>query len=109
MTFIDVQRGTYGVEPICDVLPIAPATYFRHQAWRAHPDQRSKRIKRDGWLTAQIQRVWDENFGVYGARKVWRQLTRERDRRRALHRGAIDAADGAAGCRPRTHLQDHDP
>ena len=77
MTFIDAHRGTYGVEPICEVLPIAPATYFRHQTWRAHPDQRSKRAQRDDWLTTQIQRVWDENFGVYGARKVWRQLTRE--------------------------------
>jgi len=77
VAFIDAQRGTSGVEPICAVMPIAPATYFRHKACQAHPDRRSRRAQRDAWLTAQIQRVWDENFGVYGPRKVWRQLTRE--------------------------------
>ena len=77
MTFIDAHRGTYGVEPICEVLPIAPATYFRHKTEQAHPARRSERAQRDDWLTTQIQQVWDENFGVYGARKVWRQLTRD--------------------------------
>ena len=70
MTFIDAHRGTYGVEPICEVLPIAPATYFRHKTEQAHPARRSERAQRDDWLTTQIQQVWDENFGVYGARKV---------------------------------------
>ena len=28
-------------------------------------------------MTADIQRVFDANFGVYGVRKVWRQLGRE--------------------------------
>ena len=37
VTFIDAHRGTYGVEPICEVLPIAPATYFRHKTEQAHP------------------------------------------------------------------------
>ena len=77
VTFIDAHRGTYGVEPICEVLPIAPATYFRQKTEQAHPARRSARAQRDAWLTAQIQRVWDANFGVYGARKVWRQLTRD--------------------------------
>ena len=77
VTFIDAHRGTYGVEPICEVLPIAPATYFRHKTEQAHPARRSERAQRDDWLTTQIQQVWDENFGVYGARKVWRQLTRD--------------------------------
>ena len=54
-----------------------PATYFRHKAWQAHPDQRCPRARRDAWLTTQIQRVWDENFCVYGPRKVWQQLIRE--------------------------------
>ena len=53
---------TYGVEPMGAVLPIAPATYFRHKAWQAHPDQRCPRAQRDAWFTMQIQRVWDENF-----------------------------------------------
>ena len=77
VTFIDAHRGTYGVEPICEVLPIAPATYFRHKTEQTHPARRSERAQRDDWLTTQIQQVWDENFGVYGARQVWRQLTRD--------------------------------
>ena len=55
MTFIDAHRGTYGVEPICEVLPIAPATYFRQKTEQAHPARRSARAQRDAWLTAQIQ------------------------------------------------------
>lgn len=59
------------------MLPIAPATYFRHKAWERDPTQRRVRAQRDGWLTTPIQRVWDENFAVYGPRKVWQQLNRE--------------------------------
>ena len=77
VAFIDAERETYGVEPMGAVLPIAPATYFRHKAWQAYPDQRCPRAQRDAWLTTQIQRVWDANFGVYGPRKVWQQLIRE--------------------------------
>ena len=77
VAFIDAERETYGVEPMGAVLPIAPATYVRHKAWQAYPDQRCPRAQRDAWLTTQIQRVWDANFGVYGPRKVWQQLIRE--------------------------------
>lgn len=75
--FIDEHRDAYGVEPICKVLPIAPSTYYLHAARRADPDRRSARAVRDERLERQIQRVWDENFQVYGVRKVWRQLMRE--------------------------------
>ena len=74
--FIDDHRATYGVEPICAVLPIAPSTYFRCQAHRADPTQRSARVRRDDELRLQIQRVYDANFQVYGPRKVWRELRR---------------------------------
>jgi putative transposase len=75
--FIDEHRDEYGVEPICRVLPIAPSTYRAHAARLADPSKRSKRAKRDAELRPEIQRVWDENFEVYGVRKVWRQLNRE--------------------------------
>jgi putative transposase len=75
--FIDDHRTTYGVEPICAVLPIAPSTYFRYGAHRADPSQRSARARRDDELRMEIQRVYDANFRVYGPRKVWRQLCRE--------------------------------
>ena len=74
--FIDDHRATYGVEPICAVLPIAPATYFRCHAQREDPTHRSARARRDDELRIQIQRVYDANFQVYGPRKVWRELRR---------------------------------
>jgi transposase InsO family protein len=75
--FIDDHRATYGVEPICAVLPIAPSTYFRYRAQRQDATKRAARTKRDDVWRVRIQRVHDENFGVYGPRKVWRQLRRE--------------------------------
>ena len=77
IAFIDDHRAAYGVEPICKVLPIAPSTYHAHAARRADPAKQPPRAKRDLALMADIQRVFDANFGVYGVRKVWRQLGRE--------------------------------
>ena len=77
VAFIDKHREVYGVEPICDVLPIAPSTYYAHRAQADDPTKRSDRAKRDEELRPKIQRVWDENHAVYGAEKVWRQLARE--------------------------------
>ncbi len=75
--FIDQHRDTYGVEPICAVLPIAPSTYFLRRAQQQDARKRSARARRDDDLRAAIQRVWDEHEHVYGPRKVWRQLRRE--------------------------------
>jgi len=77
VSFIDDHRALYGVEPICAVLPIAPATYYAHRARARNPELRPERAKRDEELRAKIRRVHEENFGVYGAEKVWRQLKRE--------------------------------
>ncbi len=76
-TFIDEHRDAHGVEPICKVLPIAPSTYYAHAARRADPDKHSTRAKSDAALMIEIRRVFDENFGVYDVRKIWRQLGRE--------------------------------
>ena len=76
-SFIDDHRETYGVEPICAELPIAPSTYWEHKRREREPERRSARYRRDTGLRPQIRRVWESNFGVYGARKVWRQLQRE--------------------------------
>ena len=67
--FIDDHRSTYGVEPICRVLPIAPSTYYAHKACELDPTLRSARVLRDENLSAEIQRVWDENRKVYGVSK----------------------------------------
>jgi putative transposase len=72
IAYIDQHKGRYGVEPICRVLPIAPSTYYQHTK-----GPRSARAVRDAQLKVEIRRVHAEHFGVYGARKVWRQLHRE--------------------------------
>jgi len=77
IAFIDDHRGSYGVEPICRVLPIAPSTYHEHVARRRDPMRRSVRARRDMALKPDIARVFAENFEVYGVRKVWRQMKRE--------------------------------
>ena len=77
VAFIDAHRAEYGVEPICAELPIAPSTYYAHKARQAEPGRLPPRVVRDAALCTAIQRVWEENFRVYGARKVWKQLRRE--------------------------------
>src|SRR5436309_7334660 len=70
VAFIDDHRKTFGVEPICQVLPIAPSTYFRHKAEQRDPTKRSARARRDEVLRAIIRRLWQDNHRVYGPRKV---------------------------------------
>ena len=75
--FVDAHRGTFGVEPICKVLRVAPSGYRRYAAQQRDPGLRSARARRDDELAPQIKRVWQANMQVYGADKVWRQLARE--------------------------------
>jgi transposase InsO family protein len=77
MGFIDEHRSVYGVEPICKQLLIAPSTYHQHAARQCDPAKRPARAQRDEVLCAQMRRVWEENFEVYGARKLWRELRRQ--------------------------------
>jgi putative transposase len=72
IAYIHEHKDRFGVEPICRVLPIAPSTYYDATRRPA-----SARALRDQELKAEIGRVHAEHFGVYGARKVWRQLHRE--------------------------------
>ncbi|QIE43544.1 IS3 family transposase (plasmid) [Rhodobacteraceae bacterium SC52] len=75
--FIEDHRADHGVEPICRVLPIAPATFYDHLAKRADPSRLSDRAKRDEDLKPEIERVFEENLSVYGVRKIWHQMRRE--------------------------------
>jgi hypothetical protein len=75
--FIDEHRKVYGVGPICATLPIAPLAYYEQKRRQADPERAPFRVRRDAALREEIQRVWDENLKVYGARKVWRQLNQE--------------------------------
>lgn len=75
--FIEAERETYGVEPICEVLEIAPSGYWAYRAQQTDPTRRSPRAQRDEALREEIRRVWDDNHGVYGVRKVWHALRRD--------------------------------
>ena len=75
IAYIDLYRDRFGVEPICTALQFAPSTY-----WSAKSRPRSARSTRDESLCVEIARVHRENFGVYGAYKVWAQPYREENR-----------------------------
>lgn len=77
VAFIDEHREQYGVEPICEVLPIAPATYYEQRKRKLNPERLPARAKRDEKLKVEILRTWKENFCVYGAKKTWQQLNRQ--------------------------------
>jgi putative transposase len=78
VSFIDEHRDRFcGVEPICTTLTahgcsIDPSTYYHFKTRRP-----STRAVRDTQLKELISRVHGENYGVYGARKVWRELGRQ--------------------------------
>ncbi|WP_112324390.1 IS3 family transposase [Oceanibium sediminis] len=77
IAFIEEHCDAIGVEPICKHLPIAPSTFYDHMARRANPDLLSDRARRDMTLKPEIERVWEQNYKVYGVRKVWHQMRRE--------------------------------
>jgi len=72
------HRDACGVEPICKMLPSAPSIYHAHVARRLDKPQCSVRAKRDKGFCPEIARIFAENFEVYGARKAWRPMIRER-------------------------------
>ncbi len=75
--FIDEHRARCGLEPICSALQVAPSAYRRHAACQRNPALLPARARRDASLLPQVERVYDQNLPVYGADKVWRQLSRE--------------------------------
>jgi putative transposase len=97
--FIDAHREEFGVEPICTVLrsagaSMAPSTYYDTKT-RAP----SARAQRDAELGPVLVGLWEDNYRVYGARKLWKTARRAghdvgRDQVARLMRAA-----GIAGCR----------
>ena len=74
---MDKHRDTFGVEPICTAMQIAPSGYRLHAARQRDPTLCSQRTQRDLVLSPRIQSVWQSNFQVYGADKVYKQMRRE--------------------------------
>ncbi len=72
MRFITAHRSRWGVEPICRVLQFAPSTYYA-----AISREASRRAIHDDAFKVEIARIHQDDFGVYGVEKVWRQLRRE--------------------------------
>ncbi|MGZ2409215.1 hypothetical protein ACVIKO_006536 [Rhizobium ruizarguesonis] len=96
ISFIDEHRAVFGVEPICRLLPIAPSTYYENVAKRVDVDRLSIRARRDISLKIEIRRVFEQNYRVYGVRKVWRQLKREGfDVARCTRRSAYEVDEPA--------------
>ena len=60
-----------GVEPICEVLQVAPSSYY---AVRDRP--LSARARRDAELVPQLVGIWKDNYQVYGSRKLWKTARR---------------------------------
>ncbi|MFF5182030.1 IS3 family transposase [Micromonospora sp. NPDC000316] len=74
--FVDSQKAEHGVQPVLQALEgtpaqIAPSTYYTAKTRPA-----SARSRRDEELTAMIEQVHADNYGVYGARKIWHELRR---------------------------------
>lgn len=78
IAFIQAHRSHYGVEPMCRVLQIAPSTFYEQQAIARDPSLVSDRAKRDEELRRELLRVWQENRSLYGARKLWHAMKREK-------------------------------
>ena len=77
MGVIDAHRDADGVEPICAVLPIAPALYYELKAREREPARQPARRRRDARRGEHIGRVGRENREGYGVRKVWKHLQRD--------------------------------
>jgi putative transposase len=92
--YIDEHRGEFGVEPICEVLQFAPSTYY---AAKSRP--LSARARSDERLGTEINRIHQENYSVYGVRKVWRQLVRDGEPVGRDQVGRIMAGLGLEGVR----------
>ena len=77
IAYIDAHKAQFGVEPICTVLTeaeakIAPSTYY---AAKSRPP--SRRALADAALDERIEKLYEDNYRVYGVRKMWKALNRQ--------------------------------
>lgn len=77
MDFINRNKGDIvagrrlGVERICSVLQVAPSTYYA-----ANGRPASARQVRDADIAPQLLQLWEDNYSVYGVRKLWKAARR---------------------------------
>ena len=64
--FIDRNRAEFGVEPVCAALQAAPSAY-----WTSKRRPPSARALRDAEMMPVLLDLWEANFAVCGARKLW--------------------------------------
>jgi len=72
--FIEAHRARFGVESLCQVMGMAPSTYYYHRARLTRPSRRSED---DRVLLEHIQRIWTSSRFTYGSPRVQAQLARE--------------------------------
>jgi hypothetical protein len=99
VAFIDANKDDVvggrrlGVEPICRVLQVASSSYYA-----ARGRAPSARAQRDAQLVPRLVKLWEDNYEVYGSRKLWKAATRAgidigRDQtRRLMRKAAIQGA-----------------
>ncbi|MCQ3803489.1 MAG: IS3 family transposase [Acidimicrobiia bacterium] len=78
-------------------MPIAPSTYYEHKRRQRQPERCSVRSRRHAELREVIRWVYENNYGVYGARKVWRQLHRQGERVARCTVGRLMRSEGPKG------------
>jgi len=74
--YIDFHRESFGVEPVCAVLAeagisIAPSTYYARSKAPLSDAELG-----DAYLANTLRSLWQDNWGVYGARKLWHAARR---------------------------------
>jgi len=69
--FIEIERGRFGVEPICRALGVSASAYYQRAS-----GQRSLRALEDERLLERIREIHRRNYFAYGSWRMWRALLR---------------------------------
>jgi hypothetical protein len=107
LAFVEQHEDRFGVEPLCTQLPFSSSSYYAYKARQANPQLQPARWLRDEQLKPEIQRVFKENFCVYGAHKLWKQRKREGETVAAVHSHAADEEPGHSRRRAWQTLENH--
>ena len=77
IAYIDMYKHRFGVESICRVLSATEGGFITSLGYRAAKTRcLSDRAIRDRELISVIQRLHEENYSVYGVRKMWHAMKR---------------------------------